>query len=449
MRGTAVLLVLVSVLPLEAAFERRDASARVAAMGGAGAAVADEAAAVFDNPAGLSFVKSLNVALGGREVFPSLDLPEPVTLVDAAVALPVHPVAVLAVAGRTFGLPLYRETEAGLAASFQVQRRWAVAALLKYLEVSGRELAASRAFGIDVGAVVKPAEQVRLGAVFRNLNAPAVGGSPDNTSRGGELGVSFAPASGILFAGSVLFDTDAPDGRLSFRAGGEWRFLEWMALRLGFDSGRSAVTAGFGGRYRWLAFDYALVQNAVTGAESVMTLSFDLSESRRSVFREPPRKKRTRMTLEDLGPEREYTGEKLDINRATAEELQALPRIGPSTARKIVEYRERYGPFRRKEDIMKVPGIGVRTYARFRELITVGVPEEEAAAEGERKGPDISTVTLRQLIDLKVPPMVAVKIIKHRDEKGPIRSFDDLRQVEGLTEEDLRQIKPLIEHLFR
>jgi comEA protein len=61
----------------------------------------------------------------------------------------------------------------------------------------------------------------------------------------------------------------------------------------------------------------------------------------------------------------------ININRATVEELEALPRIGPAMATRIVSYREENGLFEKKEDIMRVRGIGSKTFERLQDLITV------------------------------------------------------------------------------
>lgn len=63
---------------------------------------------------------------------------------------------------------------------------------------------------------------------------------------------------------------------------------------------------------------------------------------------------------------------KLNINTADADTLALLPGIGTVTAEKIVKYREKYGSFRKIEDIKKVSGIGDKTYDEICKYIQVG-----------------------------------------------------------------------------
>ena len=64
--------------------------------------------------------------------------------------------------------------------------------------------------------------------------------------------------------------------------------------------------------------------------------------------------------------------EKLNINTATAEELETLPGIGEARAADIIAYREEHGAFAQIEDMMKISGIGEKTFAEMEEQITVG-----------------------------------------------------------------------------
>lgn len=62
----------------------------------------------------------------------------------------------------------------------------------------------------------------------------------------------------------------------------------------------------------------------------------------------------------------------VNINRATAAELEALPGVGPATAQKIVDDREVNGPFRTPEDLMRVQGIGPKKFEAMQEFVTCG-----------------------------------------------------------------------------
>ncbi len=63
--------------------------------------------------------------------------------------------------------------------------------------------------------------------------------------------------------------------------------------------------------------------------------------------------------------------ERVELNRATLEELMELPGIGETRARQILEYREENGPFRQASDLMKVNGIGEGIFAGLRDLVYV------------------------------------------------------------------------------
>ena len=63
--------------------------------------------------------------------------------------------------------------------------------------------------------------------------------------------------------------------------------------------------------------------------------------------------------------------QKIDINRAEAWLLDALPGIGETRAQAIVDYREQNGPFHSINEIVNVEGIGSATYEEIKDLITV------------------------------------------------------------------------------
>lgn len=64
-------------------------------------------------------------------------------------------------------------------------------------------------------------------------------------------------------------------------------------------------------------------------------------------------------------------GGKINLNTATAAQLDALPGVGPVTAEKIIAWRTEHGRFTRVEELQEVPGIGPKTYAELAPHVTV------------------------------------------------------------------------------
>jgi len=63
--------------------------------------------------------------------------------------------------------------------------------------------------------------------------------------------------------------------------------------------------------------------------------------------------------------------DKININSATAEQLQNLPGVGPVTAKAIVEYRTKVGKFNRIEEIINVKGIGEKKFQRIKDRLVL------------------------------------------------------------------------------
>ncbi len=61
----------------------------------------------------------------------------------------------------------------------------------------------------------------------------------------------------------------------------------------------------------------------------------------------------------------------ININTASLEELDSLPGIGPTTAQRIIDYRDTNGPFTTIDEIMDVSGVGPSTFDEIKDLITV------------------------------------------------------------------------------
>ncbi|MGD9056442.1 MAG: ComEA family DNA-binding protein [Desulfobacterales bacterium] len=70
-----------------------------------------------------------------------------------------------------------------------------------------------------------------------------------------------------------------------------------------------------------------------------------------------------------IGPVGAQESERININTASAKELAQLKNVGPKYAVRIIEHRQKYGPFKLTEELMDVPGIGLRTFDRIKDQI--------------------------------------------------------------------------------
>ncbi|MBX2819857.1 MAG: ComEA family DNA-binding protein [Rhodothermaceae bacterium] len=66
-----------------------------------------------------------------------------------------------------------------------------------------------------------------------------------------------------------------------------------------------------------------------------------------------------------------FAGGNININTASQEELERLPRIGPAMAQRILTYRQTHGPFKNVDDLTNVKGIGPKTLDRLRDKVTL------------------------------------------------------------------------------
>ncbi len=92
----------------------------------------------------------------------------------------------------------------------------------------------------------------------------------------------------------------------------------------------------------------------------------------------------------------------INLNQATLKELESLPGIGPVTAKKILELRERKGGFKSVDELLEVPGIGPKKLEALKPYLTL---EEKSIS------PDQNQVNY---------PNPKKKIFKYIDEKGVV-----------------------------
>ena len=87
----------------------------------------------------------------------------------------------------------------------------------------------------------------------------------------------------------------------------------------------------------------------------------------------------TAATAEQSGapatPPAQSTTTPVNLNTATAADLEKLPGIGPAVAARIIEYRQKSGGFKKIEELMNVRGIGEKVFLRLKPLVTITPPK--------------------------------------------------------------------------
>jgi competence protein ComEA len=69
----------------------------------------------------------------------------------------------------------------------------------------------------------------------------------------------------------------------------------------------------------------------------------------------------------------------ININTATQQQFEQLPGIGTKTAIRIIEFRQKNGPFRKVEEMMNVKGIGEKSFLKLKPYLSVGAPKADKA----------------------------------------------------------------------
>ena len=74
----------------------------------------------------------------------------------------------------------------------------------------------------------------------------------------------------------------------------------------------------------------------------------------------------------------------ININTAAPADLEKLPGIGLKTAERIVEYRQKNGPFKKIEELMNVRGVGEKNFLKLKDQISVGAAKTDRVASQQQ-----------------------------------------------------------------
>lgn len=149
-------------------------------------------------------------------------------------------------------------------------------------------------------------------------------------------------------------------------------------------------------------------------------------------------------------------GRPLDVNQASATDLEAIPGVGPERAQAIVAEREERGAFSSVTDLDRVRGIGPSTVANLAPWLTgpAGPAAPETRPEGKARRPRSPTPSRRSPVDVNrasratlesvpgIGPVLARAIVSEREVGGPFRCAGDLDRVRGIGPKTADKLAP-------
>jgi competence protein ComEA len=164
-------------------------------------------------------------------------------------------------------------------------------------------------------------------------------------------------------------------------------------------------------------------------------------------------------------------GERVDVDRASIEELQRLPRVGPRLAARILADREANGPFGSLSALARVPGLGTATlrgiapFATFSGAsaavarppalpVLIALPSGASDSAASRRGvaggtcvgrPSLNRATAEELMCLPgLGKVLAQRIVADRTQHGPFRDISDLARVPGVGRVRSERLRGLV-----
>lgn len=139
-------------------------------------------------------------------------------------------------------------------------------------------------------------------------------------------------------------------------------------------------------------------------------------------------------------------GETIDVDRASAEELTRLPRIGPALAQRIVADRSAHGSFGSLEALDRVPGVGPVMLEGLRRHVAFSGYARQRRAMTVPRRIRVNAADVEELAGLPgIGPSRAAAIVASRGREGPFRRIEDLQRVPGIGPKTVERLRNLVQ----
>lgn len=401
-----------------------------------------------------------------------------------------------------FGFELYKENLIYFTYSNNVKEKFSFGINVKSLYVDIKNYGNKSFLSFDVGVLAKPHYKFLASFVVRNINST-------NIAEDEVVPKELVVGSKIQFVKNVLSYVDViknPEDPVFFRIGEEIRYNlndQFLSIfRAGLETATEYKPAkyslGFGLSYKIkdyeINIDYSYLHHLVLSGQHLFSLGLNFAKPQKVYYEEEPQTKKTKkVTTQKEIQYRRQIKEKLpskpiNLNTATKEEIANLPGIGPSTAQKIVEYRQQIGRFTSLEQLLEVPRVGSLTLQRIKQYVVLEekvspIEKEESEKQVEQqksqqvqevveekkqkqqedlkqqenkeqkvikqeevsyKKYNINTITEEELKTLGFSFSEAKNIIRYRTRFGKFSSVEELYKIPNINKKNIDRVKSLL-----
>jgi competence ComEA-like helix-hairpin-helix protein len=344
---------------LHAAFEYKESGARAAALAGAYTAVADDAEAVWWNPAGLRFCRNIQA----NTLYSNLYNMEDLKYVNFSMAVPTLVLGTWGIGYSDFGTAAYMEKDVRFSFATGLTEGIYFGTSLKSNRVKiGNDGGSASAFGLDLGVMANV--NVRMALSVININNPLLGDTSEAIARRFMCGLMVKPYKKI----TASIDLHKPvEQDLEPRIGLECELNKTLTLRAGTQARPSRFSFGFGFNWSIFSLNYAFMTHTVLSTQHLFGLKCRFGEVE-------PERKDAAASEKELAPV-SVSGKRsrriVNINVANVRQLSKLPGIGTLFAKKIIEYREKSGRFKSPRELMNIYGFTRKKFDKVKDFVTV------------------------------------------------------------------------------
>ncbi|MCS7150875.1 MAG: helix-hairpin-helix domain-containing protein [Endomicrobia bacterium] len=386
---------------LFAVFEYKEIFANTGGLCGAFSSDDRSPAVIYYNPAGVFNIPKYGFYFSNTNLY---GMPKLANNVFSGV-LEIKSLGKIGLLYNSFGFELYKENLITVVYANDIAEKVSIGIGVKSLGVDVKNYGSKNFVSYDIGVLSIINPKIYLGFVVKDFNMPEIT-VDEKVYHTVIVTGQIRPLKDVKTYIDILRPTDT---KIFARVGQEVGLKLAANFSFKFRAGVETVTenkpskysVGFGLVYKQdrneFILDYSYLVHSILGGQHLVSLGLSFNTKEEKFVEELPRRRRTVRRTEqpaemEVTPRRttkkQPPAKPININAATVEELTQLPGIGPSTAQKIVEYRQQIGKFTSIDQLLDVPRIGRVTLERIKPYITVGevtpekvIPEVEKATE--------------------------------------------------------------------